>query len=50
MSHVDMRVTDVNLISRKEDVGDCGETNLSSDVISGVCLIRCQNGVLECPD
>jgi len=47
---MDMRVTDMNLISQKEDVGDHGVTNLSGDVISRVCLIRCQNGESECPD
>jgi len=40
----------MNLISQKEDVGDHRETNFSGDVISGVCLIRCQNGELECPN
>jgi len=45
-----MRVTEVDLISRKEDVGDRGVTSLSGDVISGVHLIRCQNGESECPN
>jgi len=47
---VDEHATGTNLISQKEDVGDRGVTYLSSDVISGVRLIRCQNGEGENPD